>query len=424
MSIRGIPLRSLAAVLLAGVVAGNVSADDSIKEDVTLVPGRQISPQDEAVISSAAVKVLRHIAAARGDLHGDKPKLEQAGTELEQSDKLLDIIEAGLPTTKVKDRIWVARKHLEYKDSREVLPDLVPIYSSLDELVDHMPTGKAKAHVDQAGHALQQGNKGEAGEQLQQADDALMYVEADLPLSTTRRLVSRARDALAKGDDKAADKALESAEDNVVFISISYQAPLIQAKSALWRASESFRLQQESLAKRDLDQAVTYLQQAAQSEDPIAREAAGKLVAEVRDLHRRIETGDQDLSDRLAGVWGRTRALSERSVEYLSTGWQRLRAAGAGKRDLIEAKLQLAYARIDHFSSRDDAAAKVDLAEVKGYLHTASEQVKAAVRPKLEELTDLVDRIDTALQQDDQSHSDRLAFEQAETRLVNLIQQI
>ena len=418
-------LKPIAAALLAAcVVTGPVLADDGIKEDVTVVPGRQITPQDEAVISSAAVKILRHIAAARGDLHGDKPNIDQAKSELDQSDKLLDIIQASLPTTKVKDHIWVAKKHLEYENTREVLPDLVPIYSSLDELVDYVPTGTAKVHLDQAKKALQQGDKGKATEQLKQTDDALLFVEADLPLSATRNLVTQAKEKLAKGDGKAADKLLKSAEDNVVFISVSYQSPLIQAKSALWRATEDFRLQDKTKAKRDLAQAVNYLQQAAQSGDQITRQAAEKLVSEVRDLHQQIESGEQGLKDRIAGVWDRTRALSERSVEYISTGWQRMRSDDAGKRDLIEAKLQLAYARIDHFSSKDDAAAKVDLAEAKGYLDNAAEQVKTDIKPKIKEITDTVNQIETALQQDHQIGNDKLTFEQAESQLANLIRQI
>ena len=425
MNIRSVALKPLTAALLATtLISGNVLADGNIKEDVSVMPGRQISPQDEAVISSAAVKVLKHIASARGALRSEKPDIALAKTELDQSDKLLDIIQASMPTTKVKDHIWVAKKHLEYENTHEVLPDLVPIYSSLDELVDYVPTDHAKVHLDQARTALEQGDKSKATEHLQQANDALLYVEADLPLSMTRQLVTQAREDLTQGDSKAADKVLNSAEENVVFISVSYQSPLIQAKAALWRASQDYLLEDKALAKADLDQAVKYLEKAAQSDDQVTRQAAGKLVSDVRELHQMIDNGDQGLSDRLVSAMGRVRALSERSVEYISTGWQRMRAEGAGKQDLIEAKLQLAYARIDHFSTKDDAAAKVDLAEAKGYLDTASQQVQAEVKPKVEEVTNLINQIETALQQNDPDQTNKLAFEQAESQLAKLIRQI
>ncbi|MGD8588822.1 MAG: YfdX family protein [Chromatiales bacterium] len=435
MNIRSFAFKPLvAALLVASVVAGNAlansnsadnnSASSNIKEDVNVLPGRQISPQDEAMISTAAVKVLRHIASARGALRGENPNIEQAKAELDQSDKLLDIIQETMPTTKIKDHIWVAKKHLEYENTSEVLPDLVPIYSSLDELVDYVPTGNAKAHLNEAKNALEQGDKSKATEHLQEANDALLYVEADLPLSVTRQLVAQAKGELAKGDSEAADKLLHSAEESVVFVSISYHSPLIQAKAALWRASQDYLLEDKSLAKTDLDQAVKYLEQAAQSDDQVTRQAAAKLVSDVREIHQMIESGDEGLSERLVSTLGRVRALSERSVEYISTGWQRLRAEGKGKKDLIEAKLQLSYARIDHFSANDNAAAKVDLAEARGYLDTAAKQVKTEVKPKVEAVSNLIDTIETALQQDDLNHSNKLAFDQAESKLINLIRQI
>ncbi len=425
-------IKPLAAALLAATLvngaaladAGKGPTESRIKEDVTVLPGRQITPQEEAAISSAAVKVLRHIASARGELQGDKPDTVKAKGELEQAEKLLDIIQAGLPTTKVKDHIWVAKKHLEYEDSREVLPDLVPIYASLEELVDSLPTDQAKAHLDQAKHALKQGDKPKAAAHLQEVDDALLYVEADLPVSFTRQALNRAMQDLEKGDNKAADQVLNAAENSVVFISVSYQSPLMQAKTALWRASQAYLQDEIGKAKTALDEAVKHLQRAAQSDDQITPQAAEKMVAEVRDLHRLIESGDKGLSDRLASAWHRTKALSERSAEYLSTGWQRLRAEGAGKKDLIEAKLQLAYARIDHLSAKDDAAAKADLVEAKGYLETASNQVSATVKPKVEEVATLVKQLEKALADNDPYEANGAAFDKAETRLVKLIRHI
>lgn len=221
------------ALLAAAVISGPVLADDTIKEETTIQPGHTITPQDEARISAVAVKVLRHIADARGKLQGDSPEADKAKSELEQAEKLLDIIQAALPTTKVKDRIWVAKKHLEYEDTQEVLPDLVPIYAGLDELVSSVPTAKAKGHLDEAKQALEKGDKPKAQAQLAATDDSLLYVEADLPLSSTRHLVAEAKADLAKGNTNAADQALASAEDNVLFVSLSFQSPLTGAKAAL-----------------------------------------------------------------------------------------------------------------------------------------------------------------------------------------------
>lgn len=419
------PLKPVAAALMATLIAGGPAyAGRAIQEDVTVSPLRQITPQDEATISSTAVKALRHIADARGALLGDKPDSEKAGAQLGQAEKLLDIIQAALPTSEIKDRIWVAKKHLEYEDTREVLPDLVPIYASLEELVDFVPSARARTHLDKAKQALEKGDKPEAVEQLQAADDAMLYMEADLPLSSTRHLVEQATAALSKGDTQAADQALKAAEDNVVFVSVSFQAPLTQAKAALYRAMQEYELGDKDLTKADLSAAVKYLERAAQSADKVTREAAADLVSQVRDMHGLIDSGDKGVTARLESAWQRVKAVSERSVEYLSTGWQRLRAEGAGKKDLIEAKLHLAYARIDHVNSMDDAAARVDLAEANGYLDAAAKQMGPEKQTEVKALSSLVAGLETTLKSDAAPRGDATAFNQIETRLAAMIHRL
>jgi hypothetical protein len=416
----------IAATVASGAVLASTESKDTsgINEQVSVSPGHQISPQDEAVVSSAAVKVLRHIAEARGQLSDDKPDTAKAKEELDQTEKLLDIIQAVLPTTKVKDRIWVAQKHLEYENTHEVLPDLVPIYSGLDELVDYMPTAKAKGHLDEAKQALEKDDKSKAKEQLEAVDDALVYVEADLPLSSTRHLVAQAKAFLAKDDAKAANEALAAAEDNVVFVSVSFQSPLTDAKAALWRAWQDFNLGEKEYAKADLDEAVKHLDRAAEDKDPVARKAAEGLVSEVRDLHGMLEADGKDFEAKLEGTWHRIQALSDRSVEYLSTGWQRLRAEGAGKNDLIEAKLQLAYARIDHLYSKDDDAAKVDLAAAKGHLDAAAEAGAPDTKKKVEAIASLVDGLEQGIARGSDKAGDPNVFNQAESELSTLIRQL
>lgn len=418
-------LRPIAAALMAGLIAsGPAYANRTIQEEVTVTPQRQITPQDEAAISSTAVKVLRHIADARGALRGEKPDTEKAKAQLNLSEKLLDIIQAALPTTKVKDRIWVAKKHLEYENTEEVLPDLVPIYASIEELVDYVPTAKAKAHIESAKKALKEGDKSKATEQLQAADDALLYVEVDLPLDSTRYLVDQARAALAKDDTKAADQALADVEDNVAFVSLSFQSPLTQAKAALYRAWQDFELGEKTFAKADLNAAVRYLERAAQSPDKVTREAASDLVSEVRDLHSLIETDSKDFTARVENAWRRVKAMSERSAERISIGWQRFRTEGAGKKELIEAKLQLAFARIDHFNAKDDKAAKVELAEAKGYLDAAVKQMSVEKMAQVQKLKTQVADLEKALNAGDAAHSDVMAFSHAESQLTALIRQL
>jgi hypothetical protein len=181
----------------------------NLQEEVTVIPHKAITPQEEAVISSAGVKVLRHITQARAHIRDNN--LKEAGAELDQARKLMDIIQAALPISRIKDRIWVAKKHLEYENTEDVLPDLVPIYASLDELIEIMPTDSAKQHLDEARDHLKSGDKDRARRALEATEGALRYTELDLPLGTTRRLVAQAKVDVEQEKPAGADKALQAA---------------------------------------------------------------------------------------------------------------------------------------------------------------------------------------------------------------------
>jgi hypothetical protein len=53
-----------AALLVAAVLSGPLLAQDAIKEETTVVPGRSFTPQNEARIFAVAAKVPRDIADA------------------------------------------------------------------------------------------------------------------------------------------------------------------------------------------------------------------------------------------------------------------------------------------------------------------------------------------------------------------------
>ncbi|EGV33778.1 hypothetical protein ThidrDRAFT_0467 [Thiorhodococcus drewsii AZ1] len=413
-----------AAILIALGTASPAFADDTASMTSSDTESRPLTAQNASRLSAAAVKVLRNIADARGELHGDAPDLVKAKSQLDQARQTLDEIQQMLPTAVIKDRVWIAKKHLEYEDSEAVLPDLIPIYASLDELVDAMPTEKAKAHLDRVQQALQNGDKSAATEQLQAVDAALLYVEADLPLNSTRHLIAQAEADIAKQDAKAADAALADAEGNVVFVSMGIESPLTQAKSSLWRAWKDRELGRMDYAKAELSRAVSYLERAAQSTDQVTREAAAGLVSEVRELHGMIDDGDDTITRQLERTWQETKALSERSVEYISTGWQRMRAGRKDKKELIEAKLHLADARIDHLYSHDNDAAKAELAETNGYLNAALPLVDDADKAEVKDVIAQVNALEQAVKKGDDTADNAQAFQQTEDALADLIHQL
>ena len=203
-----------AALLIALGSASPAFAHDTPSGASSAIAARPLTTQDESRLGASAVKVLRDIADARGALHGDTPDLVKAKSQLDQAGQTLDDIQALLPTTVIKDRVRIGKKHLEYEDTATLLPDLIPIDASLDELVDAMPTQPAKAHLAQAQQALRKGDTSVATEQVPAVGEALLYVEADLPLAGTRQLIAQAKTDIAKQDAKAGNaQAFQRTED-------------------------------------------------------------------------------------------------------------------------------------------------------------------------------------------------------------------
>ena len=409
------------AMLSSPVFAADQKSAATIQEKVTVKPGKTINPQEEAVISGAGAKVLRHIAQARADIHNKD--IESAKTNLGQAEKLLDIIQTSVPTTKIKDQIWVAKKHLEYEDTREVLPDLIPIYASLDELVETMPVDTAKKHLDEAKEQLESGNTGKASQALEATEAALQYTEVDLPLGSTRQLVAEAKADLDKGRAKDAEKTLKSAEDSVVFLSAAIEQPLFTARALLWQTVLDLEAANNNQAKADLKDAIGYLEIASQSGNKATREAATQVLAQAREYQKDLE-GGVDIGSRIRRLWERTQALAERDVEYLANGWARYRAESPLKSDLIEARLHLANARIDLFTGHESGKARKELESTRMFLDQAAEaaskqQAEDRDKKQIARLQKAVDELGT-----DPASASESSYASVQQQLGSMIQSL
>ena len=381
----------LILTLLVAVVLGTGPAlAKTIHEDVTVKPAKTISPAEESIISSAATKVLRHIAKARGAIH--EKDLDQAGKDLKQAHKLIDIIKMSLPTTKVKDHVWVAKKHLDYESTEEVKPDLVPIYAALDEIEDIVPVKQAKKRLDEAKNNLDKGNKKAAKESLEAVDEVLIYTEIDLPLASTEKHIIAAQGMLAQNKPDDADKELKAAEDCVLFISVATEAPLTLAKKSLWQATKDYVAGEYTAAGEELEKAGAYLKKAAKSADEKTRKEADKLDKDIDALKDKVKKGGKATGAAITNLWERSKALSEREAERISTGWQKLRAESKVKKDLIDAKLHIGYAETSQFiaGNADKAGAEIDKA--RDYLKSASENADSKVKAKINAVEKKVDK--------------------------------
>lgn len=211
----------LMMVLLAAVACRR-SDTPSYQETTSVRETHRISEKEARVISEAAARVLVHLGDARRDIA--RGQLAAARYELEKADKLLGMITSAMPTIEVRDRIQVAREHLEYESTRNVLPDLVPVYEQLDFLGGYVTTQTARRHLDQARRHLEKGERRLASEELDAAGAAVVYTELDLPLNVTKADVNKALAELVDERAETADRALEDAESRVRVLSVAFQA--------------------------------------------------------------------------------------------------------------------------------------------------------------------------------------------------------
>ena len=198
--------------------------------------------------------------------------------ELHQAQALIAIIKSTEPTDKIKDHIWVAKKHLSYESTETVSMDLIPIYASMDEIAELAPMAKVKEHINNAKANLEKGDKKSAGEELKLADEAVVLTEIDLPLGSTEGHVAEARMYLTKKESKKADTALKSAEDGVQFLSIMGSSPIWQARKSFWRASKNYMAGRAGAARADITEAKAYLARVDRNVDAKTRADARELL--------------------------------------------------------------------------------------------------------------------------------------------------
>jgi hypothetical protein len=108
--------------------------------------------------------------------------------------------------------------------------------------------------------------------------------------------------------------------------------------------------------------------------------------------------------------------LAQRSVEYFTTGWERLLSDSRIKTDLIEAKLHLQYADIDRFTAQRPDQAEQELRQAQRYLHQAASRSFGDEQATINQIRDEVAHLGSV---DAQREAD---YEHVEARLRDLIQ--
>ena len=206
-----------------------------------MTPGKAISPEDRAKVSSIGLKILGHVSKAQQDIQAKN--VDGAKKELTQATTLLAILKKVLPTINVIDHIWVTKTNLDYVNTTEVQQDLIAIETSIDQLYAVLPAGKAKEHAKLAKDVLKkekQKGASKAKEELEAVEEALDFSEVDMSVSYTGRLVKVAQGDLDKGKTKEAGDALQAVADGLVFFDTTLIDPVDLAVRSIWMAKQDY----------------------------------------------------------------------------------------------------------------------------------------------------------------------------------------
>ncbi len=287
---------------------------ETVNEEVTFSPEKPLSFPLQERIANLAVGALKHIAKARGFIH-EKKNIADVRRELAESQKFMQTIRDFLPTTRIKDHIWVAKKHLSYEDPADVIPDLVPISASLDEIQSFVNVDDAMFHLEKAKTALKDNDKTKGAKELDLAGESLSYVEIDLPLSYTERKVAQALYLLSEGKDADADKVLQEAEDGVQVISIASYGPMVLAQESLWRATKDYAKGKYKAAKQALSDAKVFLKMAAKQADEKTKDAFEKLNRKIEQLEEKMSESGTDFGKDIKNLWNKSKDVYHETVE-------------------------------------------------------------------------------------------------------------
>lgn len=392
--------KTLTKIVTAGTVTLAMAMFGTVTAQTLLDPvsGHTFTQPGAAFISSKSTRVLLYIAQARGLIH--KNKYAQANERLKQALDLIEHMKAAQPTSKAQDHVRIAQEHLEYTSTREMAVDMLSLENVLTEISELVSVESAKEHLDSAKSHLENGDKEAANEDLRRLEAALTYTEIDLPLTATEHRITAAQSYLAQDKPHDAQLALLAAERGVRYLSVERSTGLVKAKEHLWKATKAYAEKHYADARTELEQATRGLAQTAEGAYDRAKSEMHALARDAQALTENLAQESSDLSKSIAVLWHRSVALAEREAELVSAGWGKLKTENNAKEELIDAKLQLAYAKAEQFVAQDSARAKIALEKAVQHLDAATAHMDEVTRKKVDDIkqdvTQLNDQIDSA----------------------------
>jgi len=407
------------ALVTACFAAPETTASPAAPSGSSHIAAGVTSPAQQNAIGSAAIRTLRYATQARNAIH--KKDLQTAEQDLQRSRELLELIRAARPMASIKEHIWVARQHMEYETTGEIIDDLMLIDAELVNLGGITPTVKAHRHLQAAQAFLQAGNMQGAQAELDRLEASLVFTEIDLPLAAAEEQIITAQTLLTQGKPEAADKALASAEESIQFLAVMGSTPLARARDDLHKAAGNYREKHYAAARDDLARAGSWLRLAGERSLDKGRQGAQQLAKEIDALETKIEQETDNQAHTLGGFIHRSLALIEHEAEGMWLRYKQQQASNQTLRKLIDAKLHLFYAGHELQRGIDNAAIRKELRSTDDYLEEALEEARPEIRKRVTQVRAEVAAIDAGL--DGDREDAKVRYEETMADLRRLIRE-
>ena len=368
---------------------------------------RFLTPDEEFIMAFNSAKALPHLASARKDIVTNNTPGAQS--EVGQALILIDEMKSRFPVIRLEELIAAARIRLSYEEPTRALAYLELITPALANIQEPAASREATEALDRAKDFLKTSDKEAADHELATVAEVLNYKTAARPVELVEKYLLAAEAQLDKAQPENADRSIEAAENNLQFMAVQVDMPMFQAKRSLWQATLDYTAGRWSAAKADLDRASAQLEQAVKSASTESRSEIQNLDRDVRALIKKTAQDGQILGDSINGLWRRSESLADRALDYQVAAWERLQSTGGGSKDLIEAKLHVAYAEIDEFTSGDKQKSETELEKAESYLRQAVPQMTRKAEPELKKIENELTVAKTAIGKNEPGQRERYA---------------
>jgi hypothetical protein len=288
------------SLLLLPATAATSDKEASDKNKSTLGSGTQytttvyrqtegeLSAEDFRQVSTLASQIMQHLNAAVAYLDGYDQ--ENAKAELNQTQRLIDIIRDILPTTIVTTITKDSKGKEVYKNENRIQDDLVPIYemmTSVDVVSPIIDAKKEEASL-----------KG-----LRLADAEILQTSVLLDLSYVSRKINKALKILAKEPGKAEDE-LNLAQIVGVRFSVDKQdSSLVKAQRALRLAERMVNERKFEGAEENLRLAKIHLEAYRSLVGRQRKDEVEKMQKDIDQLFGKLEEDESESTVRR--LWNR-----------------------------------------------------------------------------------------------------------------------